>query len=347
MGVWYCTREDLRAALDFKDAALGNAQIDRAIEAASRSVEGYLHRRFYPQTGTRYFNWPTRDGYSWRIELNADEIVSLTSIITGNSTLNPAYVFLEPVNYGPPYDRIELNTGSIATFSVANTSQRSVAVTGVFGYGMDETSVGTLAEALDTSETSVDVNGAASALLGVGSVVRVDSERMLVIGRSALDTGQNLLTPVSNNKGETAIAVSDGSSFAVGETIVLDAERMAVIDVVGNTLIVKRAWDGTVLASHTGSDIYAYRTLTVLRGALGTTAVSHIQGSTVQRFDFPGPVRELALAEAINNLEQARAAYARTAGSGDNERPTNVPGLEQLRKNVRRSHGRKARTRSV
>lgn len=347
MGVWYCTREDLRAALDFKDAALSSSQIDRAIEAASRSVEGFLHRCFYPQADTRYFDWPSRDQHSWRIELNANEMVSLTSIVTGNTTLNPAYVFLEPVNSGPPYDRVELNTGSIATFTVGSTSQRSVAITGVYGYAMDETAVGTLAEALDASETAVDVDGAASALLGVGSVVRVDSERMLVTARSALDTGQNLQTPVTNNKGETSIAVADASGFAVGEIIVLDAERMAVIDVVGNTLIVKRAWDGTVLANHTGSDVYAYRTLTVQRGALGTTAATHSLGATVQRFDFPGPVRELALAEAINNLEQARAAYARTAGSGDNERPTNVPGLEQLRKNVRRSHGRKARIRSV
>lgn len=347
MGVWYCTREDVRAALGFKDGSESFTRLDQAIETASRSVEGLLHRRFYPFTGTRYFDWPTRDGYAWRIELNDKEIISLTSLTSGGVAVTPGNILLEPVNSGPPYDRIELNTGTTSSFSGGSTDQRNIAVTGVFGYALDETTVGTVSEALDASETAVDVDGAASALLGVGSVVRVDTERMLVTGRTLLDTGQNLATPVAANKAQTTIAVADASGFAVGEVILLDAERMAVADIAGNNLIVKRAWDGSVLAEHTGSDVYAYRTLTVQRGALGTTAAGHLINAPIVRFDFPGPVRELALAEAINNFEQASAAYARTAGSGENEKQTSVQGLEQLRKNVRRSHGRKARTRSV
>ena len=94
---------------------------------------------------------------------------------------------------------------------------------------------------------------------------------------------------------------------------------------------------------HTGSTIYGYRTLTVTRGALGTTAASHLTGAAVYRWDVPGPVRELTIAEAVNLLRQAQAGYARTAGSGDNEQETKVLGLEALRKAVRRSHGRKGR----
>jgi hypothetical protein len=58
-------------------------------------------------------------------------------------------------------------------------------------------------------------------------------------------------------------------------------------------------------------------------------------------------VRELAMAEAMNDLLQARSGYARTAGSGDNEAEAKVLGLESLRLSVRRSHGRKARTGAV
>src|SRR5690606_22447868 len=55
---WYTTRETVKAALDYKETARNDAQVDRAIESASRAVEGLLHRRFYPETATRYFDWP-------------------------------------------------------------------------------------------------------------------------------------------------------------------------------------------------------------------------------------------------------------------------------------------------
>ncbi|MEU1554314.1 hypothetical protein ABZ517_16545 [Streptomyces scabiei] len=343
MGAWYCTREDVKSALDFKETARNNGQIDRAIESASRSIEGLCRRVFYPQTATRSFDWPNEQtARSYRLWLNSNEVISVSALTSGGVLLDPADYNLRRSDDldQPPYTRIEIDLSGNASFSAGSTFQRSVAVTGLFGYRNDETTVGATVEALDASETGVDVDGPTAAAVGVGSLLRVDSERLLVTGRSVLDTGQNLQAPVDGNKAQTSISVADASGFASGEVILLDAERMLIVDVAGINLIVQRAWDGTVLAAHTGSDVYAYRTLTVTRAVLGTTAASHTSGTSVQRFDFPGLVRELCVAEAVNALMQESSGFARSVGSGDNEREMQGKALRDIRQQAVASYGR-------
>lgn len=348
MGIPYATREDVKSALDIKMTARNDAQVDRALEAASRSVEGFLHRSFAPTLATRYFNWPNlQRARSWRLWLLNDDLISVTSLAAGGITIPEADFFLEPVNEGPPYDSIEIDMDSSSAWSTDGTHQRSIVVTGLWGDSDNNTLVGTLAEALDASETAVGVDGATAAQIGVGSLLKADSERMLVTERSTLTTGQTLQSAIDALDNDVTVQVTDGTDFAVGEIILLDSERMKIVDIAGNNLTVIRAWDGSVLTSHTGSTVYAYRTLTVTRGVLGTQSAAHDSGAGVYRWDVPGPVRELTLAEAVNNLLQATAGYARTAGSGDNEREAKIQGLESLRRSVYRSHGRKARVRAV
>lgn len=348
MGTWYTTREDVKRSLDINETARSNAQVDRAIEAASRAVEGYLHRVFVPTLATRTFDWPNgQHARSWRLWLDHDDLISVTTLSSGGTTIASTDYFLEPANEGPPYDSIEIDLDSTSAFSSSGTHQRAISVTGLWGWSNDTTTVGTIAEALDASETGVDVDGPTASQVGVGSVLTVDSERMLVTERGTLTTGQTLQSAMTNQNNNVTVSVTTGSAFAVGEVILLDSERMLIVDITSNDLTVKRAWDGSVIAAHTGSTVFAYRTLTVARGALGTTAATHSSGASVLRWDVPGPVRELAMAEAINNLEQAKAAYARTSGSGESEREMRVLGLESLRKSVRRSHGRKGRVAAV
>ncbi|MFG3510246.1 hypothetical protein ACGF5F_32640 [Streptomyces sp. NPDC047821] len=351
-GVWYCTREDVQRALDVKETARNARQIDRAIEGASRSVETLCHRRFYPVVATRYWDWPDgRTSRPWRLWLDDNELISVTTITSGGTTIPSTDFFLEPVRSGPPYNRVEIDLDSSAAFGGGATHQRSIAITGLYGYRNDETAVGALAEALDASEASIDITGAASAELGVGSVLRVDSERMIVTGRSMLDTGQNLggagLTAQANS---VTVAVTDGTAYAIDEVILVDSERMLIVDIAGNSLTVRRAWDGSVLAAHTaGTDIYAPRTLTVTRGALGTTAATHTPATSVYRWNPPGPVRQLTLAEAISTLTLEQAGYSLMLRSGEtgSERKRDQRGLEVLREQVYASHGRKARIRGV
>lgn len=351
-GVWYATREDVQRALDNKLTARNSRQIDRALESASRDIEDLCHRRFYPVQATRYKDWPSRSGGTpWVLRLDDQELISVSTLASGGTVITADEYNLEPVNAGPPYSRIEIDLGDNASFGGGSTYQRDVQITGLWGYRNTETQVGALAEILDASETSIDVNGAASAILGVGSILRADSERMIVTGRTMLDTGQNLggagLTIQPNN---VAVTVTDGTQFAVDEILLVESERMLIVDIAGNTLTVIRAWDGSTIAAHTaGVDIYAARTLTVTRGALGTTAATHANGTALYRWDPPGLVRDLTIAEAINRLLQEQAGYARTSKASTGSKSVSVETLsiDGLRTRTYNACGRKARMRSV
>lgn len=354
MGVWYATREDVMRALDSKETARNAGQIDRALESASRSVEGLCKRvTFAPTTATKSFPYPgPQTGTSWRLWLNANTLISVTTLSSGGTTIAAADCFLEPNEYGPPYTHIEIDLDSSAAFSSGDTHQRAITITGLWGYTNDETNVGTLAAAISsTTATTVSVTGAASALLGVGSVIRVDNERVIVTARTMATTSQTLggnLTAQANN---VTVAVTDGTAYAIDETLLIDSERMLIVDIAGNNLTVKRAWDGSVLAAHTaGATIYAPRTLTVTRGALGTTAATHSNGATVNRWDPPGLVQDLTIAEAEARLTNEQAAYAKTRRTGDggiSERATDATALPSLRQQVYTAHGRKGRVRAV
>lgn len=348
MGVWYTTREDVKRSLDMNETARNDVLVDRAIEAASRAVEAFLHRTFAPVLATRYFDWPNPQyARAWRLWLDENELISVTTLSSGGTVIPSTDYFLEPVNSGPPYDRIEIDIDTSSAFATEGTHQRAVVVTGLWGYTADETAVGTIAEALDASETDVDIDGRASAQLGVGSVLKVDSERMLVTDRSALSSGQTLQSPIDAVDSDVTVQVTTGSEFAVGETILLDSERMLVVDIAGNALTVRRAWDGSVLAAHTGSTVYAYRTLTVTRGALGTTAATHLTAAPLLRWDVPGALLELTTAEALNNLQQALGGYSGSTGADQSKRITVPIALEDLRRAARSAVGRKARVGAV
>lgn len=345
-GIWYATREDVKSALDFKESARNDGQIDRALEAASRGIEGLLHRKFYPMTATRYFAWPnTSRSRSWRLWLDADEVISVTTLSSGGTTISAPDFFLEPVNSGPPYNRVEIDLASSASFNSGSTHQRNIAITGVFGYTSNSEPAGLLAEALDSSETSVDVSD--SALIGVGSIILVELERMLVTGKTMVTAGQTLQTPMTAAQNNVTVAVTTGSAFHVGETILLDSERMLIVDIAGNNLTVKRAWDGTVLATHSGSTLYAPRTLSVVRGALGTTAATHADTTPVTRHVVPGLVRELALAEAINIIQGESSGFARSVDAGEKKMMLTGRGVEIIRENAIAELGRNARMRTV
>lgn len=350
MGVWYATREDVKSALDMKETARNDAQLDRAIESASRSVEGLLHRRFYPWSGTRYFDWPN-DQYArpWRLWLDADELISASSLTSDGTPIAATDYFLEPVNSGPPFNRIEIDLSSDAAFSAGSTHQRSIAVTGLFGYSADESRAGALAEDIDLVETDVNVSN--GGLIGVGDLIRIGNERMVVIGKSMLDTGVTIASGNSLTATNSNVSIPCSTTLgmpSVGEVILIDSERMLVVDIAGSTLTVKRAWDGSVLAAHaTGASIYAPRTLIVERGVLGTTAEFNGSTSLVFKFLVPGPVRALCVAEALCTVLNESSGYARTAGSGEGAREAAGRALNDARAQAYTRYGRKTRTRAV
>jgi hypothetical protein len=345
----YATREDVKSAPDFKTTVRTDAQVDGSIEAASRGVEGLLHRRFYPEIATKYFPWPNRDtgSSSWRLWLDDNELASVTSLISGGDTLT-GYL-LEPQASGPPYTSLELDRSSTSSsFVSGTTSQRSLAITGVWcGCTVDETSTTTLAEALDSSEQTVDVND--SSVIGVGSLIKVDSERLLVTGKQSITSGQTLQANLTNAKNGQAVSVTTGTEFHVGEVITIDTERMFVEDVLGNTLQVTRGYDGATLAAHTaGATIYVPRTLQVTRAALGTTAATHDDDATVSIFNYPSLVRQLVVATSLRIL-QGRFSGFTSGESTETGNKASKPGDDygQLCQMTWSAHGRKARTWAV
>jgi hypothetical protein len=347
----YATREEVQRGLSVMETARAAAQIDRALDSASRSVEGLTHRRFYPQQATRYFDWPGGQyARPWRLWLDSNELISITTLVTGGTTIASSDYFLRRSDQldEAPYNLLELDLDSSAAFGGSSTSQRDIAITGLYGHSNNETTAGALAAAVTTTTaTTITVDGPASAALGVGSVLRVDSERMLVTGRAQVTTGQALLTPVGAGKAEETLQVTTPGAYAPDEVLLLDSERMLIADV-SSVLTVKRSWDGSTLAAHTAPTIYAARTLTVQRGALGTTAATHSNAAPVYRWDAPGPVKALTIAEAMNTLLQEQAGYGRTVKTaGGRSVAAEAGALGTLRDQVCTSHGRKGRVRAV
>lgn len=352
--VRYCTREEVMDAFDVREAASRSAQIDLAIESASDDIDGWLNRHKHglaPTNATRYFDYPNRSSsLAYRLWLEENEIVSLTTLVSGGLTITD--YFLEPVNSGPPYTYIEINLSGQNAFSTGLTPQRAVSVTGVFGIDDSRKAAGTVTAALNASQTNVNVSD--STLVGVGSLLVVDSERMPVVGRSQLATGQTLGHDLSVAKNDQTVQVQDGTAVHVGETLLVDSERMKVVDITGNALTVTRAWDGSTLAAHSSSaTVYAPRTLTVERGALGTVATSHLTAAPAQTWDVPSLVRDLCKAEAITRLEQEWSAYGARVYSDEAERDSSGTdvvsgrGLTDLRKSCARRYKRKFRKRAV
>ena len=191
----------------------------------------------------------------------------------------------------------------------------------------------------------------AAAIIGVGQIIKVDSERMLVTAKTMIDTGVNIdaADSLTASAADVSITMSTTTSApVVDEVILIDSERMLVVDVAGSVLTVKRAWDGSVLAAHAAAaDIYASRRLTVIRGALGTTAATHADTTAIVKHVVPGLVSELCLAHALTTMGQRLSGYARTVGTGDNQRESSGRGLKQIRDDAYTAYGRKARSAAV
>src|SRR5229473_2812851 len=159
-GVCYCTRGEVKTALDIKESARVNDQVDRALSGARDSVESLCNRKFYPQAATRVFDWPNRERpYPWRLRLNQHEAVSVSALSSGGVVITAGQFFLEPANEGPPFTRIDLNRSTVAAWSAGSTPQHSISVTGVFGFWAATTPAGVLAAAMnDTTGTAATVS---------------------------------------------------------------------------------------------------------------------------------------------------------------------------------------------
>lgn len=347
----YCTRQDVKRSLDIKETARQNWLIDQAIQSSARNIDKHMHRRFYPENTTHYWDWPNyQRAYPWRIWFDQYELADVTSnvpvVTSGGNTIAAGNILWGPWNDSPPFTFLELDRSKGGAFGQGSTPQKDVAVTGTFGYAMDSDAAGTLAAAISsTSATTITVSD--SSVLGVGSLLIIESERLLVQDMAMATTGQaNTSGATTDSAADNAITVSSGAAVHVDETIQIDSERMLVVDVTGNVVTVKRAWDGSVLATHsTSTTINAARSLTVLRGQLGTTAATHSNTTAISVFRYPPLIHDLNVAEACNTVLQRTSGYSE--GGSSEYMATLGASLGDLWDEAETSHGRKARSRVI
>lgn len=338
----YATREMVREVVDIKTTARNNRALDRALSAGADAVDACTRRRFWPEQGTRYFDWPdVQYPLPWRLWLDENELAAWPpdQIASGGTSIDLVTAFQSPSDR-PPYTKIELDRASNSAFAGQTSPQRGISITGLFGYSNDEFDDTTVSGSVDSTQTTLEV--AAGGELGVGSLIRVDSERMLVVDRSWVDTGQTVTIASSQT-----INSFTGTGFVEGETLLVDSERMRVEDVAGTTVVVKRAYDGSVLAAHTAAAVYSSRELTVARGFAGTVAASHNNGATIAVHQPPGLVSELNIGEALNILISANTGWARVIGSSEYATEYVGKGLDRLRCDVKKAVGRRARAAAV
>ena len=371
----YCSREDAMRALDFKDNSLSNAQLNRAIQSSSRMIEGHLQRVFYPYDAVKYLDWPNYQyAYPWRFWLDQHDLLCLTSLQSPSGTSIPLWqVFLEPANNAGripawPYTRIELDRSTVAAWGAGPTPQHSILPTGTWGFGADVDPGGALAASCLATDTTVTVTD--SSVVGVGNLIvfgyargtapfpsnpgtagaiqPYTGERVIVSDKSWITTGQTQQSGCSTaSAADNILNVTNGANFATGEVVMLDSEKMLITGITGNSLAVSRAWDATILAAHGGAVIWAPRQLTVIRGALGTTAAAWTQGTAVSRHRPPSIIHDLAVAETLNRLLQETSGYAREVGEGDNARPAPGMSLADLWDEAETVYGRKNRIRAI
>jgi Holliday junction resolvasome RuvABC endonuclease subunit len=303
-----------------------DAAIDRLIEAASRDVDNMTHRWFIPKTQTRTFRWPGNYGRGDVLWLDAD-LISVTTLQTKAQDSSPTTIssddyFLEPSNFAPPYNRIEIDISSNASFEGGDTSQRSISVAGSWGFSNDTVSVGTVASGLSSDATATEFvcsNGSLTSGINVGDTLLIESEQLFVSEKTAAALGSILLNgALTADKSENLIVDGGTHGISNGEVIRVDSEEMFVRGSTSTTLTVERAFNGTTLAAHNNDTaVHIFRTLTVTRGVNGTTGATHADSTAISSYRAPAPIRELTQAISIAAYTQEAAAYGRAIGVGD------------------------------
>lgn len=343
--VAYCTREMVQRALNLADTPRLNGRVDAAIMAGARQVEGLLHRRFYPNMQTRSFDLPA-DYTLWLYE--HELAASPTVITTGGNAMTPNVDYILRPRQGPPWRWIDQTyTAAVPFQPLASGDQNAISITGDFGYPTTTLATTTIGSAAGSTAATILLND--SSVVGVGSLILVDLERMIVTDKAMSTTTCTITADLTNQKLGNTVTVSSGTLIQPGEMILIDSERMQVEYVAGNVLTVDRAVNGSTLATHSnGALIYAARTASVLRGVLGSAAASHGSGAGVSLLAAPSLIGELNLAYAINNNQAALSAYSRISGpesiSAYRDRGRGIAELEQ---DAYQAYGRKMRTRAV
>ena len=250
---WFCSRESVKRALRISGIAQDRF-VDEAIEGMSREIERWTRRIFIPKTQTRLYEWfPGQSTESYVLWLDFD-LISVTTLQTKAQDSSPTTIastdfFTEPNNYGPPYNRIEIDLSSNAAFESGDTSQRSISVAGSWGYSNNTKSTGVIDDSsgISASDTALIVSNAS--LIDVGDTLLIGSEQIFVAERAFAALGSVLINDASftSSVADNVLTVDGSHGIVAGEVIRLESEQLFVEAVSTNDLTVTRAYNGLSL----------------------------------------------------------------------------------------------------
>jgi hypothetical protein len=188
----YCSVEELVAAVPHLALGTFDAVILEHVLAASREVELRFGRGFFPYQGMNAYRWPPfAVAYSWEVWTD-DDILSVTNVAVAAGGLGAVPValtnyYLEPQQSGPPYSRIEVDLSSTDVLQAGPTPQRSVQITGQWGYCATLAPAGLLTSGINASVTALTVSTPVT--VNQGDVIVIDSEAIYVDHSPSLASG--------------------------------------------------------------------------------------------------------------------------------------------------------------
>lgn len=101
----------------------------------------------------------------------------------------------------------------------------------------------------------------------------------------------------------TTLNVSDGTKFAVGQTLLIESDQSYITAIAANAL-------------------------TVRRGLNGTTAASHVQSTAISVFEYPAEVVQATIIQAARWWRRKDAAYGNQIGLPQVGRATAASGVD-------------------
>lgn len=180
--------------------AVEDAVLEAMISAASRVIDGYCGRTFYPRVANRLYDVPEN------ILFLKDDLLSLTTLTNGDATVITSTDYILESSGRYPYWGIKLRDISSVfwLYNSYGSEERVISVLGEWGYHNDYPgawfATDTLSAGVNAAVTALPTTG--SALLKQNQIIKIDSEVMNV---SSVVTTTTNVTKRGDN-GSTAAA---------------------------------------------------------------------------------------------------------------------------------------------
>lgn len=213
----YATLDDMKAELAYSGSdAAKEASMLLWLEAASRVVDNYCHRRFLPYAGVLKLRLPQAS----RLLTFGTDVISVTSVSV-DGVVSSAVFDLMPMEApieGIPYSGLLLRDSYIGPMAL-------VEVDGLFGWPGDALAVSTLSSSIADGVASTAT--VPTGTVKVGSTLRVDSEYLYVSGRTT-GTPNDTLTILRGQNGSPAAAHAGGAVvYRMRAPVAIEAATLA------------------------------------------------------------------------------------------------------------------------